>query len=57
MIRHRLAVWARQTRPVLAYYRDRGRLAVVDAVGPPEVIAERILSRVAALTDGPTGRR
>ena len=57
VIRHRLAVWARQTRPVLAYYRDRGRLAVVDAVGPPEVIAERLLSRVAALADGPTGRR
>ena len=57
VIRHRLAVWSRQTRPVLAYYRDRGRLAVVDAVGPPEVIAERILSRVAALADGPTGRR
>jgi adenylate kinase len=57
VIHHRLAVWARQTRPVLAYYRDRGRLAVVDAVGPPEVIAERLLSRVAALADGPTGRR
>ena len=57
VIRHRLAVWTSQTRPVLAYYRDRGRLVVVDAVGPPEVIAERLLSRVAALADGPTGRR
>jgi adenylate kinase len=57
VIHHRLAVWTSQTRPVVAYYRDRGRLAVVDAVGPREVIAERILSRVAALADGPTGRR
>jgi adenylate kinase len=57
VIRHRLAVWTSQTRPVLAYYRDRGRLVVVDAVGSPEVIAERILSRVAALADGPAGRR
>jgi adenylate kinase family enzyme len=39
--------------------RERGRLVVVDAVGPPEVIGERILNGVAALVSShrPTGRR
>jgi adenylate kinase len=56
VIRHRLAVFASQTRPVIDHYRDRGRLVVVDAVGPPEVVGERILNGVAALA-GTTGRR
>jgi adenylate kinase len=59
VIRHRLVVFATQTRPVIDHYRERGRLVVVDAVGPPEVIGERILNGVAALvsSDRPTGRR
>ena len=59
VIRHRLAVFASQTRPVIDHYRDRGRLVVVDAVGPPEVVGERILNGVAALAGraGTTGRR
>jgi adenylate kinase len=59
VIRHRLAVFASQTRPVIDHYRDRGRLVVVDAVGPPEVVGERILHGVAALAGraGTTGRR
>jgi len=59
VIRHRLAVFASQTRPVIDYYRDRGRLVVVDAVGPPEAISGRILNGVAGLAGrtGPTGRR
>ena len=59
VIRHRLAVFASQTRPVIDYYRDRGRLVVVDAVGPPEAIGGRILNGVAGLAGrtGPTGRR
>jgi adenylate kinase len=59
VIRHRLAVFATQTRPVIDHYWERGRLVVVDAVGPPEVIGERILDGVAALvsSDRPTDRR
>ena len=59
VIRHRLAVFASQTRPVIDHYRDRGCLVVVDAVGPPEVVGERILNGVAALAGraGTTGRR
>ena len=58
VIRHRLAVFAAQTRPVIDHYRARGRLVVVDAVGPPEAIGRRILNGVAALAGraGTTGR-
>jgi adenylate kinase len=39
-IRHRLEVFARKTRPLIDYYRHRGLLRAVDAVGPiPEVHA------------------
>ena len=47
VIRRRLEVFRTRTRPLLDYYRDRGRLVVVDAVGPPEVVGERILAALA----------
>jgi adenylate kinase len=52
VIGHRLAVFRTQTRPVLDYYRDRGRLVVVDAVGPVEVVTERILAGLAGVGGG-----
>jgi adenylate kinase len=53
VIRHRLTVFTTQTRPLLAYYRDRGRLLVIDAVGPVEVVTERILAGLARLAGQP----
>jgi adenylate kinase len=44
VIRHRLEVYREQTAPLIAYYRERGLLAPVEACGTVEVIAERILA-------------
>lgn len=38
----RLDVYARQTDPLVQYYREEGVLAEVDGTGPPEDIARRI---------------
>jgi len=43
-IRHRLEVFARQTYPVVEYYKRRGILVRIDAVGPVDAITERILA-------------
>jgi len=40
-------VFTTNTRPVIDYYRDRDRLVIVDAVGPPDVVSERILAALA----------
>ena len=42
VIRHRLEVYRQQTEPLIAYYRERGLLAPVEAAGTVEAIAERI---------------
>ncbi len=42
-IRHRLEVFAIKTRPLIDYYRHRGLLINVDAIGPIEVVTKRIL--------------
>ena len=53
-IRNRLAVYQRQTAPVLDWYRGQGaRIAVVDAVGAPEEITRRAMSAL----DGAAGGR
>ena len=41
-VRHRLDVYARQTAPLLEYYRGRGLLAPVKGEGAPDVIAGAI---------------
>jgi adenylate kinase len=43
-VRHRLDVFRSQTYPLLAYYRRRGILVRIDAVGPVDAITERILA-------------
>jgi adenylate kinase len=47
VVRHRLAVFMTHVGPLLQYYRDRGLLVVVDAVGPVEVVSGRILAALA----------
>jgi len=48
-IRHRLEVFAVKTRPLIDYYRHRGLLARVDAVGAIERVAARIDAALAVL--------
>ena len=45
-IQHRLKVYADQTAPLLAFYRQRGLLRPVDASGPPEEVARRIRAAI-----------
>jgi adenylate kinase len=41
-IRHRLKVYAEQTEPLIAYYRDAGLLRTVDGQGDAEVVYRRL---------------
>jgi adenylate kinase len=42
VIRHRLEVYRQQTEPLIAYYRERGLIAPVEAAGTVEEIGARI---------------
>ena len=42
-IRHRLDVYAEQTRPLISFYADDGILLGIDATGPVDEITERAL--------------
>jgi adenylate kinase len=46
VIRHRLAVFAETTSPLIDYYRDRGILAEVNGDQPPESITADIQARL-----------
>jgi adenylate kinase len=43
-IRHRLEVFASQTRPLVDYYQRRGILVRINAVGPVDAISEQIFA-------------
>ena len=43
-VRKRLEVYDDQTAPVIGYYRDAGRLGVVDGVGTLDEVSSRILA-------------
>ena len=47
-VRNRLEVYARQTTPLLAYYRQRGLLATVSGEGPIEAVRRAIRAAVGA---------
>jgi len=47
-VRNRLEVYARQTTPLLAYYRQRGLLATVSGEGPIESVRRAIRAAVGA---------
>jgi adenylate kinase len=44
VVRERLAVYERETAPIVGYYAERGLLASVDATGALDTVTERILS-------------
>jgi adenylate kinase len=43
-VRHRLEVFAAQTRPLVDYYHRRGILVRINAVGPVDAISEQIFA-------------
>jgi len=44
VIRHRLEIYAEQTAPLAALYRDRGLLVQVDGIGAVDEVTERIMT-------------
>ncbi|HEV3025484.1 MAG TPA: adenylate kinase [Pirellulales bacterium] len=53
VIEHRLESYWRETRPLLNHYRDRGILQVIDGLGTPDEVFERI--KTALRTAGADG--
>jgi adenylate kinase len=43
-VRHRLDVYAQQTRPLVEFYDARGQLVGMDALGPVEDVTERAIA-------------
>jgi adenylate kinase len=50
VIRHRLQVFAETTRPLVAYYAERGILVTVNADQPPESVTADIQARLSELS-------
>jgi adenylate kinase len=44
VVAERMRVYERETEPLIAFYEGRGRLCRVDASGPAEEVAERVLA-------------
>ena len=53
-IRHRLAVYNENTRPLLDFYRGRGILVEVDGTGPVEEVTDRIQAALDPILGLPT---
>lgn len=51
-IRHRLRVFRERTRPLIDYYREQGKLAVVDGMGGIDEIYQRIEDALKARDPG-----
>jgi adenylate kinase len=47
VVRERLAVYHRDTSPLIAYYEDRGQLAHIDGTRPPTEVHDHIRATVA----------
>ena len=47
-IAQRMEVYRKQTTPLLEYYRDRGLLVSIDALGTPDEVFDRIKQAVEA---------
>ncbi len=60
-IKRRLAVYEKQTEPLVAWYMARDKLAAVDGMGSPDTVTARLLraveSRLAEPANPPRGRR
>ncbi|MDP9364678.1 MAG: adenylate kinase [Chloroflexota bacterium] len=59
-VRKRLELYARETEPLIAYYRRRGLVADVDGDRPIDEVTDAVVAAVARLADGvaaPSGAR
>ena len=45
-VRHRLAVYSRQTEPLIEYYKKKGNLTNVSTMGGPETVFDRIIETI-----------
>ena len=50
-VRRRIAVYAQQTSPLEAFYRERGLLREVDAQAPEDQVTARTIEALADLED------
>jgi len=48
VIQARLAVYQRETEPLLAFYRDRGELVEIDGIGSAQEVFERLVAGLEA---------
>lgn len=55
VIAERLRVYERETEPLLAFFAERGQLCRVDAAGPAEEVARRVIAAVRAHNRKSTG--
>ncbi|SIN93710.1 adenylate kinase [Agromyces cerinus] len=55
VIANRLAIYERETAPILDVYRDRGAVVRIDGVGTLDEVTERIFSALAARGLAPNG--
>jgi adenylate kinase len=49
VVEHRLALYERETKPLLEHYRSRGILLVIDGNQPPELVTKAVISSLDAL--------
>jgi adenylate kinase len=50
-VRHRLEVYSGQTAPLIEFYRDRGQLVAIDALGTVEDVTERAIEALTPYRD------
>ncbi|RLF05184.1 MAG: adenylate kinase [Thermoprotei archaeon] len=50
VVRQRFRVYTESTKPVLDYYKDKGKLLVIDGLGSIEEVNKRILKRLQELS-------
>jgi adenylate kinase len=50
-VRHRLEVYAKQTEPLIDFYRDAGKLVAIDALGAVEDVTERAIAALVPYKD------
>ena len=56
VIANRLAIYERETAPILGVYRDRGIVDEIDGVGSLDEITERVIAALEAARPHPLGR-
>jgi adenylate kinase len=55
IIDHRLEVFLEQTAPLISYYRQQGKLKLIDGSQPPEAVAASIEEVIRSLSFGDAG--